>query len=226
MTGRTCIILRPQPGAAETAARVAALGHVPLVLPATEIAATTVTLPTGPWQAVLVTSGHALRAMPVLDAQLLSVGDATAALARDLGWADVVSAAGDVEALTRLAQTRLKPELGRLLYPRGATVAGDLEGRLEAAGFEIEAPVVYAGRPAADFPNALRSTLQAGAGDILIHAPSAGRALAEAAAGVALDEWRAVCLSAAIAATIEGLDWQAVSIAAEPTEASLMEVLL
>lgn len=225
MTGRTCIILRPQPGAAETAARVAALGHVPLVLPASEIAATTVTLPTGPWQAVLVTSGHALRAMPVLDARLLTVGDATAALARDLGWPNVVSAAGDVEALAKLVHASLTPDLGRLLYPRGTDVAGDLEGALEAAGFDIVAPVVYAGRPAADFPNALRSALQAGAGDVLIHAPSAGRALAAAVAGMQLGAWRAVCLSAAIAATIEGLDWQAVSIAAEPTEASLLEVL-
>ncbi len=81
----TILITRPEPGASETAARVAAMGLIPIVAPLLEIGPTHANLPPcRQFTAVLVASGNALdalaehyRALP-----LLTVGAATATASR------------------------------------------------------------------------------------------------------------------------------------------------
>ena len=74
------LITRPEPGAAETARRVAALGWRPILAPALVLAPRPFAAP--PAQALLLTSRAAARALPPSDTPVLAVGEATAAEAR------------------------------------------------------------------------------------------------------------------------------------------------
>src|SRR5205085_2583542 len=54
----------------------------------------------------------------------------------------------DVEDLAALVTARLDPRRGTLLHAAGRAVAGDLAGRLAAAGFRVSRAVLYDAEPA------------------------------------------------------------------------------
>lgn len=98
------LIVRPQPGAAATAARVTTLGHHAIVQPllATEPVAWTApdTLP----DAVILTSAAAVRhagpaAEPLQSLPALCVGSATQAAALAAGWTQAQAGPGDLQGL-------------------------------------------------------------------------------------------------------------------------------
>jgi uroporphyrinogen-III synthase len=106
-------------------------------------------------QAAIVTSGNAVAQLAAHTRRrfmrVLTVGDGTARLAREMGFGDVISAQGDAAALLALCRQRLQPEGGRVLYLRGEHVAHDLTPDLAAAGFTVEPLVVYATQPVRQF---------------------------------------------------------------------------
>ena len=92
-------------------------------------------------QAILLTSRNGVRALAEetdqRDTPIYAVGDATADIARELGFINVESAAGDSAALAQLVEDRLDPGAGALLHGSGTAVAGDLAGTLAAKGFTV-----------------------------------------------------------------------------------------
>src|SRR6266851_2836672 len=87
-------------------------------------------------QAILCTSANGVRALARLAEEravpIFAVGEASAARARDEGFARVESAGGSVADLARLARELLCPAAGRLLHVAGSVVAGDLAAALGA----------------------------------------------------------------------------------------------
>ena len=73
---------------------------------------------------------------------MFAVGDISAKAARDMGFADVASAGGNVNDLAKLVAARLKPP-ARLLYLAGEERSGDLAGALRAKNFDVDLVVVY-----------------------------------------------------------------------------------
>src|SRR3954447_22208765 len=104
------LVTRPEPGAAETARRVEALGWRPVLAPALVLAPRPFAAP--PAQALLLTSRAAARALPPSDSLVLAVGGATAAEARARVFARVAAAAGDAAALAGHAARTLDPAAG------------------------------------------------------------------------------------------------------------------
>jgi uroporphyrinogen-III synthase len=229
VSGRHCLILRPEGQGAATTERIAALGWQPVLIPSRKIVFTDVDWPHRERQAILATSGNALRAIAsrqdLRSIRVICVGDATATLARALGWRDVISVSGQVSDLTAFVMANLDPTNGPLLYPRATMVAGALEETLTAAGFELAAPPVYRADPVEGFASQLFAVINSGSGVVLLHAPSAGRDLAEALAGIRLLDWTALCLSKAVAATVEAVSWASVLTAKQPNEDSLLSLL-
>ncbi len=149
---RTAVLItRPQPGAEATAARVRALGLVPLVAPVMRVRRFAPVLPHRV-QAVLVTSGNALEGLAAWDVPVFAVGDATAGKARAAGFGDVRSAAGDAVALAALVGGVLQPAAGPLLLLSGAGQGLPLAAALRGAGFRVVRRVTYAAGPVARFP--------------------------------------------------------------------------
>lgn len=181
-------------------------------------------------QALLFTSANGARtfaaASTMREVPAFAVGDATASQLRDLGFARVESAEGDVEDLERLVRRRLDPTRGKLLHAAGSSVAGDLAGRLQAVGFEVERVQLYDADPATELSAAARAEISSGKIDwVLVFSPRTAATFASVVERAGLQEatrrMTLVALSEA-AAKATTLTFQRVAVAAEPTQAALL----
>src|SRR5207302_9224425 len=141
--GLRALVTRPRAEAAALAEALRARGVEAIVEPLLEIRYRDGPAPDlAGVQAVLCTSANGVRALARLSREravpLFAVGEASAARAREEGFARVESAGGNVDDLARLACERLRLEDGRLLHVAGSDVAGDLAGALRRAGFTVE----------------------------------------------------------------------------------------
>jgi uroporphyrinogen-III synthase len=225
------LVTRPQPGAAETVARLAALGWRPVLAPLLRVTTRALTLGTAP-QAVLVTSGNAIPALPAAlrAVPLLAVGDATAARARAAGFLDVASAGRDAEALAALAGQRCTQAGAPLLLASGAGQGAALAAALRAQGFRVLRRVAYAARPVGALPAAAARALRGGG----LHAAlffSAETAAAFAVlvqrAGLveAVAPVEALAISAATERALVPLPWRRIRVASHPTQDELLTLL-
>ena len=176
-------------------------------------------------QAILATSANGIRALASAaegrDVPLIAVGDATAAAARQAGFAQVTSADGDSAALAVLAEAELDPKAGPLVHVAGSHVAGDLETILGAAGFDYRRIEVYDAVATTTLPSALSEALRGAAVDgVAFFSPRTAATFAalvrEASLVDTLKSVTAYCLSDAVAAAVEAEPWQRVSIAPRP----------
>ena len=234
------LITRPQADAAPLARRLARLGFTTLVEPLLEIVYREgPPLDLSDVQALLATSGNGIRAFARRDQRrhlpVLAVGDATARTASAAGFTQVETAAGDVAALADLAVRRFDPEAGALLHVAAGDLAGDLAGRLVAAGFRYRREVLYAAVTARRLSPAAREALQGGglggglAGVLLFSPRTAAtfaRLVGEAGDARVCARLLAFCLSRAVADEAAALAWRRIVIAPEPTEAALVAAIV
>lgn len=218
------LVTRPEPGASATAARLAAMGHEPVVLPCLSIRASTPRLPTRP-AALVITSGQAIPALPAALHHLpaFCVGDATAAKMREAGFTRVESARGTADDLARLVTTRRVPGLHLLAVGERHGLA--LAQKLRAAGIPVLRRKVYTVSPRRHLPAEVAAALAAGeiAGALFYSAETA-RAFARlrppGTGGMS-----AYALSETVAAALQDLPWAQIRAAVTPTEADLMALL-
>lgn len=137
------LVTRPEPGAAQTAARLEALGHEAVVVPLSEVEPVKAPVPdVAGFDAVAVTSANAVgSASPELlgaiaPLRCFAVGDRTAGAARAAGFENVRSAGGDVDDLAALIGSELSAG-GHVLYITGERRRPVLEKRLSNAGFSV-----------------------------------------------------------------------------------------
>lgn len=225
------LITRPEPGAQDTAARVAALGFTPIAAPMLAIRPLPARLPTK-IQAVLLTSANALPALPAAlhPVPLLAVGDATAARARAAGFASVTSAGGDATALAALVARSLTPANGALLLPAARGEGMALARLLRAAGFAVQRRTVYVALPQNMLAPSTAEALSRGtvAAALFFSAATARQfaTLLPAALPVScLQAVDALALSAAVAAPLAALPWRRLRVAARPTQDALLTLL-
>jgi uroporphyrinogen-III synthase len=228
--GPAVLITRPEPGAAETAARVAALGFVPVLAPALTLAARTP--PPPPAQAIVITSPAAARALPAaLHAlPLFATGPASAEAARAAGFRRVEGAEGEAVSLAALVAARTAPGAGPLLLAVGAGYGLDLAAALRARGFRVLRRIVYAAREATALPAPAAAALGAGrVAAALFFSPRSARAamalieqagLRHAAPGIV-----ALALSPRIASSLRAWPWRRVAVADAPHQDRLLALL-
>jgi uroporphyrinogen-III synthase len=227
------LITRPQPGADETAARVAALGWQPVVAPLLEIHRLNRPLPAAKSvQAVLVASGNALpglarryRRLP-----LLAVGDATAARAREAGFTQVHSAGADATALAALAERSCDSAGAPLLLAAGRGQSLGLATALRERGFRVIRRAVYASVPVTTLPSAAANAAQSGRlRAILFFSAETARQFARLLTRAGLRETvagvDACAIGAPAAAAIQELPWRRVLRAAHPTQDAMLALL-
>lgn len=226
---RAILITRPEPGAAESARAVAALGWDAVLAPALTLTALPFKAP-GNCQAIIITSRAAARALPLAALPVFAVGEATATEARARGFMDVRAAAGDAQALAALTGAKLKPQAGTLCLAVGGGYALDLAAALRAKGFRVIRRVVYAARPSAALPAQARQALREGR----IHAAlftsprsaqEAMRLLSDAGLQKAVQKIIAIALSPRIAASLAALPWAEIRTASRPDHAALLACL-
>jgi uroporphyrinogen-III synthase len=221
----TVWITRARPGAERTAERVEALGYAPVIAPVLEARPLPgVTLDLAGVGALAFTSAQGVSAFaaltPARALPVFTVGDATAGAARNAGFAEVVSAQGDVSALAGVIAAR-RPG-GVVLHPSAAQPAGDLVGDLGSRGVSARGVVVYetvAREPVDVLPGWLELTA------ILVHSPRAAEVVAGFLQSHPLPNPCFLALSPAVAAPLEGVKDARISIAPFPNDASLLSLL-
>ena len=231
--GPGVLITRPEPGASDTAARVAAMGYRPVVAPLLEIRTlgAPLSLPAR-IQAILATSGSAVPCLPASHRHLplYAVGNATAARARAAGFSRIDSADGDAGALAALVARCCDPHAGPLLLvsgrDQGMSLAADLRGR----GFAVVRRVVYAAVPAAVLPDAARAAFRSAelSAALFFSAETARQGvrllkaarLAEAARSV-----DALAIGPPSAVALQALPWRRILVAARPNQDAMLALL-
>jgi len=184
-------------------------------------------------QALLFTSANGVRAFAAKssrrDLKVLTVGDGSATVAREVGFSDVTAAGGDVDALAALVIGKLDPKAGPLFHGAASVLAGDLQGKLEAAGFTLRRVVLYEAKTATTLTHETRMNLALGGLDmVLLFSPRTARTFAElwrAADAPSLGKTTALCLSAAVAREIADLGWQRIETAASPDQPAMLSLV-
>lgn len=198
-------------------AALEAQGHAVVAAPLLRIALTGSLPPLDGVGALIVTSQNALRAVgmsPIPEAAkdllLYAVGPATAALARDLGFARVVEGPGSGRELAALIARHGDRAGGALTYLAGEQRAFDFAAALGAEGFDVRTHVVYRAEPVADLPEAAARGLADRAFDgVVLMSPRTARAYINliAKGGLAAAAARPVyfCISDAVAQELKAL---------------------
>jgi uroporphyrinogen-III synthase len=183
-------------------------------------------------QAILFTSANGVRAFAEAtsrrDFRAFAVGDATAAAARNAGFADVTSADGTVDDLAKLVIGRLKPRNGAVFHAAASVTAGDLQGLLEAAGFSVRRAALYEAVEAERLSDATRQAIAQHEIDAaLFFSPRNAATFVRLAAGLeeGCQHMVAVALSSAVAEKLAPLPWRRVAVAAAPNESALLAAL-
>ncbi len=236
MSGPTLLITRPEDDARLFAKEVEAIGFAPVFEPLLRIEPLQAPpLPDVVVQAVLFTSANGVRAFinayGCLDCPAYAVGDATARAARDAGFAPVQSAGGDADVLAGLVQAELEPSVGLLIHAAGESVAGNLQGVLNDAGYSVTRIPLYRAKKARSLTSSLAARLNNGVIDhAAFFSPRTAAAFVRLAQSAGIgDKMRtiaATALSANVAVELRVLSWRSIDIASEPTQKALLAKLL
>jgi uroporphyrinogen-III synthase len=236
------LVTRPRPDGEATAVRLRAKGFEVLLAPMLRFEPVAFhDDPDAHYGAVIVTSANALRAIAgeleghrILKLPLFAVGEHTAAAAREAGFAEVLSAKGDAEALRDLLLERVKAKQlkksATLLYLAGADLARDLAGELAEKGFTVVTSTTYRMLPVSRLPQDVCDAFMAhGIEAVLHYSRRSARAFLDAAraggveiSALALPQ---CCISAAVASILHDAGATQVMTAASPDENALFEAL-
>ncbi len=223
------MVTRPEPGASETARRLRALHHDPIIAPLLHIRPLALA-PFGEVGAVLVTSGNAVPFLPLSlhSALLLAVGDATAERARSAGFTRVASADGDAAALADLTR-RSCPPGAALLFATARGQGAPLAAALRAHGFVVRRRAVYAACPASRMPPmAVRALRDGSLSAALFLSAETARAfvrLLPPRLHPALAAVDALAIGQPAADALCVLPWRRVRVSAKPTLDSILALL-
>jgi uroporphyrinogen-III synthase len=224
------LVTRPEGDAERTAAALAARGHEAVIAPVTVIVLTDAP-PPGPFDALLLTSAHAvpaLRSIDLVGRPAFAVGARTAMAARAAGVTHCLEAGGDAAALAALVQETLRPG-ARLLHAAAQDRKEEPARSLRAGGFEVLVWEVYRAEAVAEPPKALVAALRARRIDAALHFSrrSASLVVGLVERAELLEAFRRLpqlCLSTDVAAAVHSLGAQ-VEVAAAPREEALLDLV-
>jgi len=198
------------------------------------------------YQAILLTSANGARALAaglgttLLDSNsipVFAVGAATAKMAAKIGFRNVTSADGDVNALCLLVKSTLKPSMGSLLHIAGSRVAGNLALSLGRYGFTVQRECIYSTEERKSLSLQTRNAIiNDYINIILFFSPRSAYGFAKLASAwaekegdlvnIAFSKMTAVCLSSPVAAELSALKFLRVRIASRPRQTALINEVM
>src|SRR5215470_17850822 len=214
------LVTRPEADGARTAAALSARGHTVMVAPLLHVAPVAFALPRQQFDAVVLTSANATRALTALPA--FTVGRHTAAAARAAGFRDVTFAEGDKEDLAALLRARAGKHA--LLYLAGEDRAGDAADW----GVPVLTMVAYRARKDERFSPPVAAALAQSALDGVLHfSRRSAQAYVDCAAREGSSALAPVhfCLSRQVAQPLRAAGAATIRIAPRPDEAALIELV-
>jgi uroporphyrinogen-III synthase len=225
------LVTRPEPGATQTAARLTALGHTPVVAPVLSILPKMIRVPHGV-VATLLTSQNAIPACPpsLHDHPVFAVGVATARGATEAGFSCVFNADGDATALANLVAGTLSPTEGTLFLPAGQGQGIKLAASLRQHGFHVTRRVAYQAVGVTSLPEAAAVHLRLGhlEAAMFFSGETSHRfagLLRSAGLAATVRNVEAVSISEPAAVALRSLPWRRISVAANPNQDAMLALL-
>jgi uroporphyrinogen-III synthase len=220
------LITRPAEDAERTAAALTAAGHEPLIAPIMVVRGLPHQLQ-WPVDALVATSANAIRHAQLSPAlrtlPVFTVGDTTAAAAREAGFTEVRSAQGDSRDLAKLLQEELKAG-SSIAYlagiPRQDAALNALDGL-----FHLRAVETYETVAVERLPEAIREGLEAGRIDAVLHFSARSAEVFAELAASALASSKKKPLHAFIAKPACHPDLQPHAVALRPNLAAMIAAL-
>lgn len=228
------LVTRPEPDGSALAEELRTLGHTPILAPMMTIEFEEAPPPViSGGCALAFTSANGVRAFCHRVSErhwpVFAVGEATAELARHMGFSEVYAAGGDVETLAdMIGQHDYLPN--EIFHASGADVAGDLAGRLHALGIQITSQQMYVAKAAAELPPPAATALERRQVDaVLFFSPRTAAIFASLAFDEKLQEGLgksvAICMSQNVATAIKPLPFAEVRVSSAPTKTAVLEAL-
>ncbi|MHC2434185.1 uroporphyrinogen-III synthase [Bradyrhizobium sp. USDA 4451] len=236
----TILVTRPHPDSDATLAALRQRGFEAVAAPVLRFEPLPFHDDEADYDAVVLTSANALRALDLAASRLLrlplfAVGAHTADAARSTGFAKVIVAKGEAASLRDLVLARVKAgELAAsavLLYLAGADLSRDLAGELSEQGLSIVTHTTYRMAPVAAFPREVSDAFMANRITAVLHySRRSAQAFLDAvrADGIEISALALpqCCISAAVASVLHDAGATKVVVAARPDEAALLEALV
>ena len=230
---RQVLITRPEPGAAHTADRVAALGLSPIIAAVLTIEPVirSIRLPDG-FAATVLTSGNAVAACPSAchARPTFAVGSATAGKARAAGFSSVVDADANASVLPDLIARILGAEGQTLFLPTAVGQGTELAAALRGRGYRVLRRVVYRAAVAPVLPPAAVEALRAGSvGTVLFFSPKTARGFVRLVRAAGLENTLkgvdAVAISGRTEMALRPLPWRHIRVAERPNQDAMLVLL-
>nr|WP_319391383.1 uroporphyrinogen-III synthase [uncultured Cohaesibacter sp.] len=229
------LVTRPEIDQQQTIGALEQRGFVAIGSAVMDIVPLPFELPNEPWQGLVITSRNALRMLALADLstlkgyRLFCVGERTAALARELGFAKVALVAANVAELENRLPSALVPADGPLLYLAGKIRTGALDQTLLQHGFAVCLREVYDMVARDALSDAALAAIEAEALDgIFLYSERSCQILLSLIEQADLsDKMKNVifyCLSPRVALPLQGLSYPLV-VADAPNERSLLACL-
>ena len=234
------LVLRPEPAASRTAARLAALGYEAVTLPLSraehDLEATRKALGE-PHSALAVTSAEMARLLEQLgeglETMVFAVGPATAEAMASAGFSSVLSAEGNGESLAAMIAAHFSERgmpASPILYLAGNPRAAGFETRLREAGIPFRTVEAYRMTPLALSEAEVETALLHPLPDaVLLYSRESVLAFFRLATIAGMPERfrspRFLCMSGNVAAAVPQHFAAQVSLAPAPDEESLLALL-
>jgi uroporphyrinogen-III synthase len=236
----TILVTRPEPDNAATADALRQRGFDALLAPVLEFEALPIRHDDSiSYSGVIVTSANALRAIrshplsgQLIDLPVYAVGGRTADAARNIGFANVLSADGDVMALRKLIAAAVPKRARRrpLLYLSGSDISADIASGLASDGIAVTTLTVYRMIPVTDLGDSARVAFAAQTIDAVLHySPRSAAAFVAAIRGAGLEiaalALPQVCISEAVARVLREAGATRLAVAEKPQETATLDAL-
>ncbi len=227
------LVTRPEPAAAQTAARLRDAGFQPVLLPLSRTVGLSFAIPDETFDALTITSANAFRHVaperlrPYRTMPLFAVGEGTAKAAQEAGFSHVIDGGGDAVRLAGTLRQAL-PQNARVLYLAGRVRQPVFEDQMAATGLTMSVCDVYDTELVAYGPNALSR--------ILGHAPFVAVMLYSGVAAASFvkamhsieppidEKTRFLCISGRVAAKLPPMWQQQALVSDHPDENGLFRL--
>lgn len=225
------LVTRAKEDAERTAQKLAALGHEALIAPVLRIVPTNDPPPVDSYDAVIVTSAHAVEALSSQadkSIPVFAVGERTADALHAAGFTGVKTAEGDAVSLSKLIREQIQPSL-TLLHVTARHHKDEPASSLRAAGFLVLTWEAYEAEAVENLSAAGVEALRSGEIGAVLHysrrsADLFVRLVEEAGLRSALRKYPHLCLSADVATPLQAIG-AATLVADRPHEDALLKLV-
>jgi uroporphyrinogen-III synthase len=165
------LLTRAKTDAERTAARLAVLGHAPVLSPVIQIERTDAKLPAGDFDAIIATSANAFSSGDVrslTSISLYAVGERTRDAAERAGWAAPIEIAENAQALIAQLRAESSPPQ-HVLYLAGRDRNPDIEAAAQEIALDLTIMETYVAREIASLSEAAQHALRSDELDAALH---------------------------------------------------------